>query len=185
MNDRWRRSGAGVGWIFCSSMSFGSINRKNLSRNLAGELPFPPYLSFSLWQPRKSRVCTTHQSTAFILVIPITRERERGERKARARGMGIATECKSPAFRKPRGYSGFAVDPITFIGAPSFFSRPKLNRATDDTFINLSQLNAPALHRGPSCVASNSSTMRETRHLAYTTRSIFKASDLTTDFSWN
>lgn len=63
-------------------------------------------------------------TTAFILAVPITWERERWEQDARERGMGITTECKSPAFRKPRGYSGFAVDPIAFIGAPSFFSLP-------------------------------------------------------------
>lgn len=46
--------------------------------------------------------------------------------------MCTSMECKSLAFRKPCGYFEFAVDPIAFIGAPSFFSLPGLDGARSD-----------------------------------------------------
>lgn len=63
------------------------------------------------------------------------------ERETRLWEMCTSMECKSLAFRKPCGYSGFAIDPMAFIGAPSFFSL--LGGSTKNSMlIILLQLNA-------------------------------------------
>lgn len=157
---------------FNPAVGLPSINRKNRHVAIASVTRFASnplfllFFSLFLTVPKISSVCTIRRREAHLRVslvlryasLPhlswsvLSRQTGRDSESWGERGTRTTVECKSPAFREPRGHSGFAVDPIAFIGAPSFFSLPirPSDKHTSDarrrTLVNFPQLNASALH---------------------------------------